>query len=700
MTTRTPVTDAVFEAMLARRAHRANPIGLTEAVFAAIEATGPRRGPRLIQPAAWLPGRPSRELAWVLVAATLLLALLGGALVGAGLLDRPRPPLSLDPNAIETLTPQRVSYDRVVEDGAGTLWAIGAEHLTRLDLGTGTRQTWTVSDELAFGPSVVAPARAGGVWIWSYVSIRRFTGDGFGESIPITAADQPTALVETPGGSLWAASWDRGLERWDGSRWVAEPAGRPTVAAGALLLRGEDDLWVSNPRVQIGADPPTGGVSHLEGGRWTSYDAGDAAYLGDEVLALEAVADGSIWVTRDPGSSNVDLGIARFDGQSWTVIDGPGFPASRLDAAPDGSVWATRSGWGAVSAPAPDIARYADGQWTRHGAEDGLAGTELGRVSVTAAGVFLGTDVGLLRFADERWVPAWPDASDGPRIDAIWDRELAVSADEAWAAERRGIWHFVDGSWTGPMRPPGWIAMTRGWVVAPDGTLWVTTNNGVAALRGGQWMLAWKQRADGIAIGPDGTAWAGAGSGIVGLRLDGSPPRTVVCPNGSWSIAVTTDGSIYVGAWAYVGKPGLARFDGRTCERVDPLGGGRTVDVTEVHADPTGGLVAVMSHRDGSGPATSYLARLDGTRWTVLEEHSDDWYMLYSNVSLSPSGEIWRAGKAAGDPTWERFDGERWIPVDLGVSALWPPSIAADGTLWFVGPSGVQRLRAEDVPRP
>jgi len=384
MTTRITATDAALEAMLARRAHRSDPIGLADAVFAALDAAPRSRGPKLGVPARWLPGRPSRGLAWILVAASLLLALLGSALVGAGLLDRPRPPLSLVPTAI------------------------------------------------------------------------------------------------------------------------------------------------------------------------------------------------------------------------------------------------------------------------------------------------------------------------GPSVDATWDRVLAVSADEAWAAETRGIWHFVDGSWTGPLRPPGWINRANGWALAPDGTLWVTTDNGVAALSGGRWTFASEGRADGIAIGPDGTVWAGGGSGIVGLRLDGSPRRTVACPNGSWTIAVTTEGSIYVGAWEYVGKPGLARFDGRTCERVDPLGDGRTVDVTELHADASGGLVAVMSHRDGSGLATSYLARLDSTRWTVLEEHAEDWYMLYGNVSLSPSGEIWRAGPAV-NPTWERFDLERWIPVVTGVPALGPPSIAADGTLWFLGPSGVYRVSMEEA---
>jgi hypothetical protein len=157
----------------------------------------------------------------------------------------------------------------------------------------------------------------------------------------------------------------------------------------------------------------------------------------------------------------------------------------------------------------------------------------------------------------------------------------------------------------------------------------------------------------------------------------------VACPNGSWALAVTTDGSVYVGAWPWVGKPGLARFDGRTCERVDPLGDGLDVEVGELHADATGGLVAVFS-----GPPAIYIARLDGTRWTVLEE-SDTWPV---GVSVSPAGETWRAV-----PTWERFDGERWIPVVTGVPTLGPPSIAADGTLWFLGPSGVYRVSMEEA---
>lgn len=175
----------------------------------------------------------------------------------------------------------------------------------------------------------------------------------------------------------------------------------------------------------------------------------------------------------------------------------------------------------------------------------------------------------------------------GPKIDAIWSRVLAVSANEAWAAEKRGLWHFVDGSWTGPLRPPGWNERANGWALAPDGTLWVTTDNGVAALRGGQWTVASSQYAVAIAIGPDGTAWAGSGSSIIGLRLDGSPPRTVACPNGAWAMAATTDGSLYVGSWGWVGRPGLRHHAGRRSRRQGERPDGRFDDCLALYAPPT-----------------------------------------------------------------------------------------------------------------
>jgi hypothetical protein len=699
MTSRVTVTDAALEAMLARRAWRGSPVGLADAAFAAVEATEPRRVRWLAWPtrpavlASWLPGRPSPGLTWVLVAATLLLALLASALAGGA---TPRGPLTkLVPTGIDAMTPESGIYDRVLADGAGTLWAVGPGHLTRFDPETGARQTWTVADDAVFSDAIVARARAGGVWLWSGSSIRHFDGKEFRRTIAAPPDSGPTYLDEAPDGSLWALSWGGALNRWDGSAWVAAPPGRPTAQAGFLLVRGADDIWVANPMDQRSGDggPASAGISHLVSGRWVTYGPADSPILGGSIGAIAAVADGSIWVTRDPGASSIDPGIARFDGRSWTMIDGPGFPAWWLEAGADGSVWAVTGQANTLA-----IARYAGGRWTTYGAADGLSGTALGHVSVTPAGVFLGTDAGLFRLAGERWVPAWPNAAAGPgSVYNPGDRLLAVSTDEAWAADDRRIWHFAEGAWQGPEEPGDLAgARIRSLALAADGTLWVATDRGVATLRAGRWSTVSRQDSWTIRVGRDGTAWAGGPSTeIVGLRADGSaPPRTVTCPNGAMLMAATADGSVYVGQFAYSGTPGLARFDGRTCEKVDPLGDGLGVEVVDLAAGSSGGLVALLLRGGGSPPWTSYLARLDGGRWSVVEEQAgvDG---VSGDISVSPAGQVWRAG-AAPTSGIERLDDGRWIRVITGIQASGPISVAPDGSVWYGAFSGVQRF----VPAP
>jgi hypothetical protein len=694
MTTKLSVTDAALETMLARRAHRADPAGLADAVFAAIDATPQGRGPRLGVPAWWLPGRPSRGLAWVLVAASLMLALLASALV-VGSLPGPRPPIALVPTGLDVVAPQSAAPDRVVLDGTGTLWAVGFGRVTRFDPATGAHRTWTLSDDASFASLTMAPARAGGVWIWSGTRILRFTGDGFAESITASTTSG-VDLAEAEDGSLWATSYERGLEHWDGSTWIPEPAGRPTVEAYSLLLAADGDVWVVNPSAGVGEEGVFGrGLSHLDEGRWVTYDAHrapDEPTPGGMVAAIEEAGDGSIWVAS--GCEHGACSISRFDGRSWSAVDGPSFSVGSLEAAFDGSIWAVASG-GAT----PAVARFAGGRWTSFGAGLGLDGAVLGHVSATSAGVFLGTDAGPMRFVDERWVPVWPGADDAPRFDSIAEHLVAVSADEAWATDERGIWHYLDGAWVGPMEPAGWSAPTHDLALGLDGTLWAATDSGVAALRDGRWTVASTGAARSIAIAQDGTAWAGSAAiqSIVGLRLDGSPPQTVYCPNGSWAIAATADGSVFVGQFSFSGRPGLARFDGRTCESVDPIADGLGVEVVDLVADPGGGIIAAMfrgpTSTQGAGNVyANYLARYDGSRWTLLDEFDYPFAHGLGDTMAASGDQVWRVGRAA-DVALERFDGDRWVPVITGFRVLGPLSIARDGTIWFAG----LRLRAEDV---
>jgi hypothetical protein len=457
---RSPVlTDALLREALAPDPDTMPPAGLLASIGDAIRATPQERAPFRVpgldhlgvwtgsQGPAWLAANRGLVLAAATVA--LLLALLGGALLGVGRQGIERTPLS--PTGLARISSEWLPVDRVLPGRDGLLWAVSAGQIMRFDPATGERRSWTAADDAAFSQPIVAPSDAGGIWVLADGWARRFDGAGFVESVPVEAAS-PMELVPAPDGSLWLASWDLGLQRWDGRHWVAAPAGRPTDAVDVpLLVLGPGDVWVENPGPgRQGEEGPSSlGVSHLEDGAWVTYDATDAPQLAGPIGAIERAADGSIWVTQDPVMAGGD-GIARFDGSAWTTIEGPPTPAWWLEADPDGSMWAITSAADGTAT----VARWTDGTWREYGPADGVESRQLGQVSVTPAGVYLGTAAGLLRFADGRWDAVWPadQAARGPDWTMPDLTEvIGVSADEVWAADGTDLWHWVDGAWERPL---------------------------------------------------------------------------------------------------------------------------------------------------------------------------------------------------------------------------------------------------------
>ena len=683
---RSPIlTDSLIREALSPDPRVAAPAGLLAAIDAGVRMT-PQRRPLLLWPWGSDLGVPARravspQLAWALAAVALLAALLAGALVGARLLEKPYH-IDLVPTGIDTLTPE-IDYGSVVADGAATLWATGPGHVTRFDAETGKRRTWTISDDGSFNASIFAAAKAGGVWLWTpgEAVIRRFDGSAFPETIPAPPATGWPALAEGPSGSLWAAAPD-GLWRWDGSAWVAAPDTGSLDEVGGLLVLADDDVWVG----RAGPDP----AMHLSGDRWETLPRnGTWAWSGTPVLA--AAPDRSIWAVS--GTE-----VAHYAGGTWTLVDGPGFPMIDLAVDADGAVWA-------ISGERPGrVARLLAGAWTILGPETGLPDAAMRGISATDAGVFAGTEGGLYRFADGRWVPAWPDMQDGPGfVGSLGRRLLAIGEEEAWAADDRGLWHLVDGDWVGPDPglQPG--ADIRSLATGPDGTLFAASNWGVSILREGTWTTAWTGNATSVTVAPDGSAWVAAGSpALVHLSdVDGtwSQVASVSCPAGGWLVAATTDGSVWTAGIGYNGTAGLARFDGRSCTEVLPLGPGRAVEILDLGADPVGGLVAfAFEETVAGGPNTdgkyrTSTLRFDGTTWTVLRDAKDGG--AFGDVAVAPSGDVWLAGNLPGSGIRRYVHGAWQDVTTLGWFQL---SIAPDGSAWFVGPSGIQRIRAEIVP--
>lgn len=63
-------------------------------------------------------------------------------------------------------------------------------------------------------------------------------------------------------------------------------------------------------------------------------------------------------------------------------------------------------------------------------------------------------------------------------------------------------------------------------------------------------------------------------------------------------------------------------------------------------------------------------------------------------VALAPDGSAWAAPDGGGIVRW---DGSRWETVIADVQVSGSFAFGPDGSLWFVGPSGIQRIRAEEL---
>jgi hypothetical protein len=706
MNAREPFSDATLERMLVRRSERAEPGDLRESVFAGIEAIEPRRS---LWPVGWrvptLVGA-SRLQPLPAAVALLLLALLAATLAAgaAWLRQREARIIELTPTAIEVMTPGDLAWTRVVEDGNGTLWALGTGEVTRFDPASGEHRTWTIADDAAFDTFLMSPARQGGVWLWSGERMLRFTGDAFAEAIPAPGVAGP--FDEAPDGTLWAVTASDELIHWDGAQWLVQSAPElpPDQRISALLADSRGGLWTAS----YGGGAPAS-LAHLEGSRWSVVDwtagsTGPAASLSEGV-------DGAIWMTL---SDSVRMG--RLDDGRWTYVDAPGGSRlGQLSVADDGSIWTTFQGI--------EVGRYAAGRWTTFGPSDGITGSTIGTVSATSAGVFVGTDQGLLRYDRGHWAPMWSPAVAPDEFLGGMHAFIGVSRDEAWLGGMRGVWRFHDGAWLGPIEPPGLAGgQVTGLALADDGTLWVATTEGVAVFADDRWSVAWHDKALSIDLAADGSAWVGDFGRITHLTptASGFRSESVNCPMPAITLTVAADDTLWVGGFSYSGKAGLAHFDGTTCSEVDlrsDPSANTTVEVGSIVADPAGGVFihAMEGLYDPSTgsydqPPTESVTRLSNGVRTVVATSTGTNDSSFGAITVAPNGELWwargRISATESDPTatpaagLARFDGERWIQVLAGIEARGPVSVTADGTVWFQGASGTMRYLTTGTPSP
>ncbi len=219
-------------------------------------------------------------------------------------------------------------------------------------------------------------------------------------------------------------------------------------------------------------------------------------------------------------------------------------------------------------------------------------------------------------------------------------RRIGTGSAESLAVDRDGVvWVAGRQSSTDPQR---WAVRSFGY----DGRAWKE----LAATRSTD-LIAWPAN---LVIGGDGTIWVG------------SP--------GAWGI-----------------KPGLVRYvDGRW-EMVRPRGGSAEIAIWDLAATANGEVLVVGQDVSPGGeapPGDPWLARFDGTAWTVFDEGVGPSMSYEGSIAAAPDGSIW----AATDHGLARFDGTAWTvrcpgPWFSGIS------VAPDGTIWVSSPARIARLR-------
>ena len=308
-----------------------------------------------------------------------------------------------------------------------------------------------------------------------------------------------------------------------------------------------------------------------------------------------------------------------------------------------------------------------------------------------------------------------PPATPGPlpgltdRINQV--RDLALAPDGSlWTATGEGVvrWDLETGTPTVFTQRDGLPTGTVDAVAAaPDGTIWIGGEGWLGRYEG-SWTtfttadLPELEFADpvSLAIEEDGTLWAAGGVDLL-LRYDGtwavmpSPPYMMASP---WtgSIAVAPDGTVWASAHE---PPVVLAFDGswRQYGAADGLPG----RPSNIAVAPDGTVWVGGSGLYGAPEGDVWaagIASFDGTEWTTYTVEDG----LHSNdavVAVGPDGTAWAVSGGvpaeltddpgvSRSPGVSRFDGTSWTTYpDIGGGG-WGV-IAADGNLWLTSSEGV-----------
>ncbi len=327
----------------------------------------------------------------------------------------------------------------VGSDGTPWIGTVGSLHYPGGTVSYFDGETWIDVGRAAVDPAgqslrsirAIALGEGGVVAAATNLGLGIYQGDQWHLLRDGPMSDQVTTVAVTPDGAAWFGFGDTslstpggGLSRFDGLEWEYH---LEDAEVNTLAVAPDGTLWAG-----VGCS-----IQRFDGSTWQTVARCEQDLALGNVLDLEFTGDGTAWAATG-------MGLAHYDGRSWTDYDKL---ANSLAAAPDGAVWI--SGWQGLAGSAY-VARFdpaTTGQaWTTYPISESFPG-EFILQAVTPDGLVWGT------------VP---------------DRGLASYDGGDWTAARSWSMYTAAGS----------LALNAGLdvAVAPDGTLWVHTPQGLAQL--------------------------------------------------------------------------------------------------------------------------------------------------------------------------------------------------------------------------
>jgi hypothetical protein len=343
----------------------------------------------------------------------------------------------------------------------------------------------------------------------------------------------------------------------------------------------------------------------------------------------------------------------------------------------------------------PAIARFDGATWSR--VEQGITdnGDDWQYTTVVAAGdqTWAVVDGALLRWSGEAFVAA--AAPDRPQ--EITSPMVAVGRDELWARDfwSGGAWRLLEDGWTHFDSSAGLLGELHDLALAPDGTLWATTKDGVWTFDGSAWAEQEADDYDTLAFGPDGDAWVTSGGNQEPSvqRVNGDPlPGAAPFIGGVTALEVLGEDDVWAASSGGYLPGGLAHFDGKGWTQMKPIEGRDFDYVMDLEVTPDGDVWASFLLFDATAenpaPSPIVVARFDGASWQIYRDAEG--VPLGSGpgtLELTPDGTL----VVAAESGLVEFRDGAWTLLQEG--SFQDFSIAPDGTIWLMG-DGLYRLPA------